>query len=399
MKIIKGGCCAPLGFRANGILCGIKKNKKDLALIFSVVPAAASGVFTKNKFAAAPVLISKERLNNLKAQAIIANSGTANCCTGKKGYKDAQEVTKSIAKLLNIEEENVLPASTGVIGAPLPLNKIKQKAKVLIEGLSRNASLHAAEAIMTTDRFVKEAALEVVISGKKVKIGGIAKGAGMIEPDMATMLCFLTTDALIEPFALKKALKEAVADSFNSITVDGDTSTNDTVIILANGLAGNKKIKEDTQQYKQFTDALKFLTDHLSYLMVKDGEGATKVVEIKIDGAKTKEDARKVGKRIANSLLVKTAMYGCDPNWGRIAAAVGSSGVEFSPDKVNITIGGKVVFKNGNPVSFNKAKLKNILNKEKVEIGVELGAGENSAIVRTCDLTEKYIRINAHYTT
>jgi glutamate N-acetyltransferase/amino-acid N-acetyltransferase len=400
LKKVYGGICAPLGFRASAISSGIKtRGRKDLALIFSVVPSVAYGVFTKNKFAAAPVLISKARLLDFYAQAVIINSGSANCCTGKKGEKDAQAITKALSKELNIEQKDVLSASTGTIGKFLPIEKMKKALPKLVKTLSKDASKDAAEAIMTTDLFPKQASVQVDIGKKKVKIGGIAKGAGMIAPNMATMLCFITTDASIEPAALKKALKEATNATFNLITVDGDTSTNDSVVVMASGLAANKRITERSKEFAKFLNALKSLMEELALMIVKDGEGASKTIEVKVKGARTKEDAREVAKKICNSPLVKTAVYGSDPNWGRIVASCGNSDVKFDPDKINVSIANKKVFSNGSPCKFNKAELKKNLDKDTVNIEVDLKSGKKDAVMWSCDLTEKYVRINSRYTT
>lgn len=397
MKIIKGSVTAPQGFIANGIKCGIKKGKLDLALIVSKMPALAAGVFTSNEIKAAPVKVSKERIKKGKAQAIIVNSGNANCLTGKKGIKDAIDVAKYVSRSLWIAEEDVLVASTGIIGKPLPLDKIKSAIPKLVKGLSRTKERQAAEAVLTTDTHPKRIAVAINIGSRSVRIGGITKGAGMICPGLATMLCFLTTDADIELNALKCSLKSSVENSFNAITVDGDMSTNDMVLILANGLARNPKIRYQTSEHKIFNDALNYVTSYLAKEIVKDGEGATKFVEIKVNGARSSVDAKKIAKTIANSNLVKTAIAGEDPNIGRIAATAGAAGVKFNESRLDIYLNGRKIVSGGNVIYRDKIKLKDLLKKKEIAITLDLDSGRNSATVWTCDLTEEYIKINARY--
>ena len=397
MKIIKGSVTAPEDFLAAGINCGIKKDKPDLALIISKIPALAAGVFTKNAVKAAPVIISEKHLKNGRAQAIIVNSGNANCLTGKKGIDDAVEMAKAVAGSMWISNYNVLVASTGVIGKPLDVGKIKAAVPKLIGQLSVAGELSAAQAIMTTDLYPKKIAVAVNIGGQAVKIGGIAKGSGMICPNMATMLCFLTTDADIELKALRSSLRDSVEDSFNAITVDGDMSTNDTVFILANCLAGNPRIKYGTKDYKIFCDALGYVTTYLAKEIARDGEGASKFIEVEVRGAKNKNDASKIAKEIANSNLVKTAMAGADPNIGRIASAAGAAGVRFEEHKLDISISGIKIVSGGNVAYQKRPKVKRLLKKGEVKISIDLHSGKASAKVWTCDLTERYIKINARY--
>src|SRR3972149_3258803 len=344
MKEIKGGITAVRGIKASGISCGIKKTgKKDLALIVSEVEASAAGVFTENLVKAAPVILSQKNIKKGRARGIIVNSGNANACTGNTGHKHAGEMVDLTAKSLGVSPEKILVASTGVIGDPLPIEKIKKGIPVLVKKLSRTGEMDAAEAIMTTDIVSKVAAVEYKYGRESIRIGGIAKSSGMIYPRLAPMLSFFTTDISISPKLLNIALKESADKSFNMITVDGDTSTNDTVLILANGLAGNKKVEDKRSKgFTMFVEALNHVTTTLSKMIVKDGEGATKFVEINVKRAKNFEDAKKIALSIANSNLVKTALFGEDPNWGRIVSAAGDSGVKFDLDKLKLSIG-KVV--------------------------------------------------------
>jgi len=379
MKVIKGGVTAPPGFMANGISCGIKRSGKlDLALIYSQVPAVAAGVFTTNSVKAAPLIVTQNHLRNYQAQAIVINSGNANCFTGHFGYVYAQRTAKLFAKLLGIKENDVLVASTGIIGKPLPYIKIQNSAYKLAQGISKTGGKNAAQAILTTDLKSKEMAVQLNIHGKKVTVGGCAKGSGMIQPNMATMLAYITTDVAISPTMLKKALHEAVEPSFNSITVDGCMSTNDMVTILANGFAGNRTITTAGKDYSQFTEALRFVCLDLAKKIVLDGEGATKFIEITVSGAPSLSQAKAACYAIANSNLVKTAAFGNNPNWGRIAGAVGSLGLPVTEKNFKI--------------KFSSFKKKHIL------IEVDLNIGKHKATVYTCDLSVEYIRINGRYT-
>ena len=397
MKMIKGSVTAPEGFLASGVKSGIKKNNLDLGLILSGVPAHAAGVFTKNTVKAAPVLLSAGNLKNGWAQAIIANSGNANCLNGKNGMKWASRMAEAVSAKTWIDVNDVLVASTGIIGKPLPIDKIEAAVPALVKGLSKAGELAAARAIMTTDLVPKRIAVAVNIGGKAVKIGGIAKGSGMVCPNMATMLCFITTDADIDVRALKGSLKEAVGDSLNMVTVDGDMSTNDTVFVLANGMALNPRIKSGSKYHKVFCAALKYVMAYLAKEIAKDGEGASKFIEVTVKGAKGKADAKKMAMEIANSSLVKTAIAGEDPNTGRIASSAGASGIKFNVSKMDIYLNGIKIVAGGNANFALRPKAKKSLKKEEVKIVVDLNSGKHSATAWTCDLTEGYIKINARY--
>lgn len=378
MKFISGGICAPLGYVASGISCGIKRKKgKDLALIYSKVPARACGVFTSNTFKAAPLYLSKKHLADYRAQAIIANSGNANCFTGVCGLGYANRMAQITAQALQINTKDVLVASTGIIGRPLPIAKIEKGIPKLVKSLSRNTGFFAAEAILTTDTFAKEIALEINLGKARVRFGAIAKGAGMISPKMSTMLCFITTDAAIAPLALKAALKAAVDKTFNSITVDGCMSTNDTVFVLANGLAGNPCIGLKGEDFILFSQALAVVCLKMAEAIVRDGEGATKFIEINVQGASSVRVAREIGLSVANSNLFKTAVYGENPNWGRIIAAVGSLGMKMRQEDIKI--------------KFTSFKDRDI------QVDIALNMGQATARVYTSDLTPEYIKINAQY--
>ena len=409
MREIKGGICIPSGFRAAGLHCGIKEKRPDLALVYSVVPAVVSGMFTTNKVKAAPVQLSIRKIRNHLGQAIIANSGNANACTGNKGFEDARKMTRMVAEELGIEEKYVLTASTGIIGQPLPIKVMEKGIRQICGKLSVEGGHQAAEAIMTTDKIVKEVAVETDIPrrGKgKVKIGGMIKGAGMISPNLATMLCFITTDACVTPDALDEALREAVNESFNQISIDGDMSTNDTVIVLANGKAGNakirtwrkkKKLRVKDENFIHFNEALKFVCTTLAKITVKDGEGVNKLVRIAVKGACFLKDARRVARAIAQSLLVKTALAGASPNWGRIMVAIGSVHGRINPSKVDVYFDGELVVKEGIGTEADETKLRKILKKDEINITVDLNDGHYQTEFWGCDLTEKYIKINKRY--
>ncbi|MGE5581847.1 MAG: bifunctional glutamate N-acetyltransferase/amino-acid acetyltransferase ArgJ [Bacillota bacterium] len=399
MKEISGGVCAPKGFKAGGIACGIKKNHQmDLALIVSEVPAAAAGIFTTNKVQAAPVVLSKEHLKNGAAQAIIANSGNANACVGQDGIIAARQMAGAAANFLGLPETSVLVASTGVIGVKLPVERIEAALEESPVFLSDSGGAQAAKAIMTTDTFPKEAAVEFEIEGNIMRIGGMAKGSGMIHPNMATMLGFLTTDIAIDPKLLQKALQRAGDLSFNRVTVDGDTSTNDTLLILANGQAGNKSITTDGPAYQIFETALIEVCQRLAKLIARDGEGATKFVEVKVSGARSEAEAVCAAKAVATSNLVKTAIFGEDANWGRILAAVGYSGIDFNPDITDIYLGDLLVCRAGTGLDFDEAKAKEILTKKDILITIQLGRDAGfEAVVWTCDLSYDYVKINGSY--
>jgi len=395
MKLIRGlGISFPKGFLASGIHCGIKKRKPDIALLYSEKPCKAVAVFTQNKVKAAHIYICKKYLAN-QIQAILVNSGNANCLTGKKGISDAQAVIKEAASVLSISYKNVLIASTGVIGKFLPVDTMKKAIPRLAKNLSKNKRKFA-KAILTTDKCTKQAAAEIIISGKSVRIGATAKGAGMIQPNMATMLCFITTDADIDKKAMKKAIKKAT-EPFNHISVDGDMSTNDSVFLFANAQAENNTIKEGTAEFDKFCIALSKITEYLSKKIILDGEGATKFVEIVVTGAVSDDSAFRMAQHISNSPLVKTSFYGHDPNFGRIAAALGSSGEEVDQDKIDIYIGRYKVAQNGVPVNIDENKLNVLYDKKDIFIKVNLNLGKGKSKYYTCDLSNGYINTNARY--
>lgn len=395
------GVTAPKGFAAAGMHSGIKKAKKDLAIVYSQVPARAAGVFTTSKVQAAPVLVCKQQLKRSTAfHAIVINSGNANACTGERGLNDAWSMTESVARALNIGSEQVLVSSTGVIGQYLPMEKIGNGIARIVTTLSADGHQDAAEAIMTTDTFLKELAVRVNLDGVEVTLGGMAKGSGMIAPNMATMLAFITTDANVAPEVLSCALKRAADRSFNRITIDGDTSTNDMVLILANGMAGNMELNDPTSgAYQAFYDALEYLLVRLSKMIVLDGEGATKFVEIEVQGAATEETAVRAARAIANSSLVKTAINGEDANWGRILAALGYSGIDFNPAEVEILFGDVPILRRNYVIDFSEEAAKRVLSRKEITITVNLHQGMHVASFWTCDLSKEYVAINANYRT
>ncbi len=398
LKKIKGGVCAPQGFRASGIHAGIKKRKKDVALIYSDTPACAAGVFTQSLTVAACVTLDQEQLRRSNtARVIFINSGNANACTGKRGMKDALQTVKTTALALDIPESEVLVASTGVIGQFMPMDNVKLGIFATAKSLSRKGGTDAAEAICTTDTFQKEYAVEIMLEGKPVRIGGIAKGSGMIAPNMATMLAFVTTDANIPHTLLKKTLTRVTGVSFNRITVDGDTSTNDMALILANGNAGTAALRENSGDYKIFHAALEHVFVVLSKLIVKDGEGATKFVEVTVKGAGSRQHAETACRTVCTSSLVKTAIHGEDANWGRILAAIGRSGIPFDPAKTEIHFGKLRILGKRYDISFSEEKAKKILQKKEIVITIDLHAGKHAATFWTCDLSREYVSINANY--
>jgi len=402
-KVIDGSVTAAKGFLASGIHCGVKSGttKKDLALIYSEVPCFGTGMYTNNKVKAAPIFITKEHLSDKKAQAIICNSGNANCCTGEDGINKAKQITEELAKELNLKSEDILIASTGVIGVPINADAIIKEIPTLKKELSTEGGLNAATAIMTTDTFKKECAVEFIIDNKTCRIGAIAKGSGMIEPNMGTMLSFITTDLAISPELLDEALRESVNVSYNRVSVDGDTSTNDTVLILANGLAENPIITEKNENYQIFVEALKFITISMAKMLAKDGEGATKLIECTLHGAKTEEEGIIFAKSVITSSLVKTAMFGADANWGRILCALGYAGLDFEPENVNVYFksskGSIIVCKNGASVAFDEDIAKDILLEDEITILIEMGLGSASVTAWGCDLTYDYVKINGDY--
>lgn len=398
IRTIGGGICAAKGFTASGVHAGIKRSKKDLALIVSDAPAFAAGVFTKSATRAACVTFDQESLKKSRtASAILINSGNANACTGKRGMRDAVDSVNAAARALKVPRTHVLVSSTGVIGQFLPMERIYTGIAAAAKQLHAEGNTDAAEAIGTTDTFIKEIAVEVSIGNVPVRIGGMAKGSGMIAPNMATMLAFVTTDAKISHSLLAKTLSRATKMSFNRITVDGDTSTNDMVLALANGRANNAFLKEGSSSYETFYRAFEHVLTILSKMIVKDGEGATKFIEVIVKGAQSEKEAESAGLTICNSLLVKTAIHGEDANWGRILAAVGRSGIHFNPDDTEIFFGGLRILGRNYDISFSEQKAKKILQQKEITITVDLHNGRNSATLWTCDLSKGYVDINASY--
>lgn len=396
---ISGGITAPKGFKASGVRCGLKKiKKKDLALVFSEAQAQSAGVFTRNTIPAAPVVVSKKHLSSGSCRAVVINSGCANAFTGQRGLENSVSMTKSVATKLDIESRDVLVASTGVIGGFLPMDKIEKGIAQACPELSASGDSDAAEAIMTTDTFSKQVAVEFKLVGKTVRVGGMAKGAGMIAPNMATMLAFITTDIKIDHLLLRTCLKEAVAKSFNMITVDGETSTNDMVIVLANGLS-EVSLADTDSGYGIFKEALEFVCFTLSKMIVRDGEGATKFVELTVKGANNSEEARQIGMAIANSVLVKTAFYGEDANLGRIIAAAGHAGVDIDPMQVELFFSSEKVAEGGAYLDFDESKVNLALKEKEFEFTVVIGKGPGEATIWTTDLSHEYVDINAYYRT
>jgi glutamate N-acetyltransferase/amino-acid N-acetyltransferase len=392
--VTAGAVTLPKGFLASGVRAGIKTEGEDMALVYSEVPAASAGVFTTNLVKAACVLLDRERVPNSSTRAIIVNSGNANACTGEQGMRDARTMASETARLLNIREGDVLVASTGIIGKTLPMDEVKDGIANAVSSLSRNGGEAAARAIMTTDTRPKEAFAQFQMDGKEVTIGGMAKGAGMICPNMATMLAFITTDAAITPEVLQECLSKSAETSFNCLTVDGDSSTNDSVLMLANGMAGNKAVDMDA-----FQSALDSVTMSLAKQIAADGEGATKFIEIRVQGADSFQGARQIAKTVANSPLVKTAMFGSDPNWGRILAAAGRAGVDFDPKAVNLRLGEILLVKGGEPVEFSESEAHGYLEGKDILVHLQVGKEKWGATVFTCDFSYDYVRINAEYHT
>ncbi|GHU64079.1 arginine biosynthesis bifunctional protein ArgJ [Spirochaetia bacterium] len=405
MKEILGGVCAPKGFRAGGIWCGIKASskKRDLALIYSEQPCTAAAMFTTNKVKAASVLVTQEHVSGGVLRAVIANSGNANACTGEAGLAAARKMAELAADLFAINPKEVAVASTGVIGVPLPVAAIESGIESLGNSLKADESGHAAalEAIMTTDIRKKDGAFETGIDSKTVRIGGMAKGSGMIHPNMATMLCFITTDVSITREMLDKALKMTVRRSFNRLTVDGDTSTNDTVLVMASGEAGNTTIAAEGPAFTLFTELLQSLCVKLTRAMARDGEGATKLVTVKVTGASSEDDAETLSKSVAGSSLVKAACFGADANWGRVLCAMGYSGAEFDPAAVDVRFASKagevLVCSAGSSIPFSEETAKKVLSEEEIEIVIKAGTGKGEATAWGCDLTYDYVKINGDY--
>lgn len=397
----QGGDLFIPGYMFSGISAGIKEGEeRDLALFYSVRPATAAAVFTTNRVKAAPVLLDRARMRRGLCQAIIANSGNANACTGERGMRDARAMADATAEALRIPRGLVLVSSTGVIGKPLSIDKILSRIPVLIDNLSPHALLDAVKAIMTTDRFPKVKMERCSIGGREIRICGVAKGAGMIMPRMATMLCFVMTDAAIERASLQKALSDATELSFNRITVDGDTSTNDTVLALANGIAENRPIFRKSADYSRFSDLLTGVMLELAKMIVKDGEGATKLIEVRVEGARSEADAKKVALSVANSNLVKTAFFGGDANWGRIAAALGRSGVPINPKAFDILLNHVPVALAGVGTDEGlQEEADQVLTLNTVTVTIRLHQGSAHSSIYTCDLSTDYVKINAHYRT
>ncbi|NLC78207.1 MAG: bifunctional ornithine acetyltransferase/N-acetylglutamate synthase [Ruminococcaceae bacterium] len=403
-KKIKGGVCAAKGFKAAGIHCGIRKNKekKDLSLIYSEKECSAAAVYTQNKVYGAPITVTREHLKNGRAKAVICNSGNANTCNAD-GVEKANLMAKFTAKALGIDENDVIVASTGVIGQTLDVTPIEKGMGELTAALSRKGSLDAANGIMTTDTAVKEVAYSFELGGKTVSLGAIAKGSGMIHPNMATMLCFMTTDAAISPKMLQRALSETVNDTFNMISIDGDSSTNDTVAILASGEGENAEIKKADKDFEIFKGALKLVSVEISKGIAKDGEGATKLLECNVKGAKNEANAKLIAKSVIASSLVKCAMFGADANWGRVLCAMGYSGAAFDAEKVDVSLasvkGEIAVCKGSKGVEFSEKLAKQILLKDEIEINITLHDGKAEATSWGCDLTYEYVKINGDYRT
>ncbi len=403
MKIIEGGICAAKGFTASGIHCGIRKNrdKRDLSLIYSEKKASAASVYTTNLVKGAPLTVTKNHLENGIAQAVIVNSGNANTCNAN-GIEIAEQMCSLLAEAMPVAADDIVVASTGVIGQPLDIAPIKSGIPELVKNLGKN-SAEAAEGIMTTDTRLKEIAVSFEIDGKECKIGCIAKGSGMIHPNMATMLVFLTSDVCISPEMLKKALSTDIQSTFNMVSVDGDTSTNDMVTILSNGMAGNREITCEGPEFDTFMKALNTVTVHICRMIAGDGEGATKLLECKVTGAKTEKDAKTVAKSVICSSLVKSAMFGADANWGRVLCAIGYSGANVDVNKIDVAFrsskGDVAVCKNGAGIEFSEEKAKEILLQENIEILVGLNDGDFDSAAWGCDLTYDYVKINGDYRT
>ena len=404
MKIIEGGVCAAKGFRASGVHCGIRKNrtKRDLGLIVSETKATAAATYTRNLVKGAPLYVTKNNISDGYARAIICNSGNANTCNAN-GIEVAEKMCALCADELLIAKEDVVVASTGVIGQVLDIEPIKKGIPQLVEELSEDGSDYASEAIMTTDTYKKQVAVEFEIDGKKCRIGGIAKGSGMIHPNMATMLVFITTDVKISSAMLSKALSEDIKNTFNMVSVDGDTSTNDMVTILANGMAGNEEIVQDDENFKIFMKALNTVTVNICRLLAADGEGATKLLECKVCGAKDIETAKIVSKSVICSSLLKAAMFGADANWGRVLCAIGYSNADVDVSKIDVSFksakGEIKVCENGAGVEFSEEKAKEILLEKEIEILVNLNDGDAKSCAWGCDLTYDYVKINGDYRT
>ncbi len=406
IKEISGGVCAPRGFRAGGIWCGIKatSKKRDLGLIYSEKICTAAAMYTSNRVKAASILVSQINLAGGRCHGVIANSGNANACTGAVGLQHARAMASLAADQFTMAPENFAVASTGVIGVPMPIERIEAAAESLADSLRGDTAGHEAalEAIMTTDTKKKDGAMEIELDGKPVRLGAMVKGSGMIHPSMATMLCFITSDAAIDKQLLDKALRRAVARSFNRVSVDGDTSTNDMILVMANGQAGNRLIESENADYELFAEALEALCVKLARAMARDGEGATKLLTVSVRGTAAEADAELLAKSVVSSSLVKCAVFGADANWGRVLCAMGYAGVAFDPETVDVRFlsraGEVLVCKSGASHPFSETGAKKILSEEEVEIIIDLsGAGQESCTVWGCDLTYDYVKINGDY--
>ena len=404
MELIQGGVCAAKGFKASGIHCGIRHNKtkRDLAMIVSEVPASAAAVYTQNLVKGAPIAVTKKNISNGIAQAVICNSGNANTCNAN-GMEIAEGMCALVEQFTGISKDDVVVASTGVIGQPLDLTPIKNGMEQLTKALSADNGTAAAQAIMTTDTAVKELAVSFTLGGKQCHMGGIAKGSGMIHPNMATMLVFITTDAAISPEMLQKALSGDIQNTFNMLSIDGDTSTNDMVTVLANGMAGNPEIVSEGEDFTAFMQALNTITVQLCRMIAGDGEGATKLLECKVTGGKTLEAAKKCAKSVICSSLLKAAMFGADANWGRVLCAIGYSGADVDVNKIDVAFrsnkGTVTVCRNGSGVLFSEELAKQVLLESEIEILVDLNDGGYVATAWGCDLTYDYVKINGDYRT
>lgn len=398
MEIIEGAIDSPKGFHADGKFAGLKRKRKDIGWIVSEVPASAAAVYTTNIIQAAPIAVTKASIQqDGTLQAIIVNSGNANACTGKQGTEDAKTMRRLTAERLQLSETDVAVASTGIIGETLPMEKITTGIKMLETNVQNGKAFQ--QAILTTDTFEKTITCKAVIDGNEVTMSGVSKGSGMIHPNMATMLAFITTDAAISPLLLQQLLKRKVDQTFNQITVDGDTSTNDMVIVMANGMSGAAEIFPNTEAYEIFTDMFHTICEFLAKQIARDGEGATKLIEINVKGATNSEDARMIAKKIVSSSLVKTAIFGGDANWGRIICAIGYSGGRITPDNITIKIGDTMILQQSEPVEFSQAEVDLYLRREHIVVDVNLHIGIASGTAWGCDLSYEYVKINACYHT
>lgn len=400
MKPIDSGVTAPDGFRASGIAAGIKSSKPDMALVVCDTPARAAGTFTTNRVAAAPVKLCRARVPSDRIRGVIVNSGNANACTGPQGDADAQRMAALAGEALGVDGAEILVCSTGTIGIPLPMEKIEKGIASAADALSQDGGDAAAKAILTTDTVEKQCAVEFTVDGRTVRLGGMAKGAGMIQPHMATMLAFLTTDACVEAAALQRCLAEAVDQSFNRITVDGDQSTNDTVLFLASGTAGNNALSRSHPEWDRFETAVREVTSDLARKIVEDGEGATCLVTVTVRGAATSGDAAMAARAVANSLLVKTSWFGGDPNWGRVIASVGRSGANVDADRVEILYDDVCAVQHGRAApDLDIRKVEAVLATKRFTLTIDLHLGEGTDSILACDCSEEYVKINSEYMT